>query len=119
MGGWPSWVCCGLHRGACLSCCTCAHLTLLCVQVEGIALDEESLTYLGEIGEETSLRHAVQVGGGGRAGLGWAHMSVSACNAVLCWSCRHLQPALRPPSTQPPIPPLPLPLHTALTDCFS
>jgi RuvB-like protein 1 (pontin 52) len=32
------------------------------VQVEGIALDEDSLTYLGEIGEETSLRHAVQVG---------------------------------------------------------
>ncbi|KAL4457291.1 hypothetical protein ABPG75_012156 [Micractinium tetrahymenae] len=30
-------------------------------QVEGIALDEESLTYLGEIGEETSLRHAVQL----------------------------------------------------------
>lgn len=30
-------------------------------QVEGIALDEDSLSYLGEIGEETSLRHAVQV----------------------------------------------------------
>ncbi|KAL4421953.1 hypothetical protein ABPG77_007895 [Micractinium sp. CCAP 211/92] len=30
-------------------------------QVEGIALDEDSLTYLGEIGEETSLRHAVQL----------------------------------------------------------
>lgn len=30
------------------------------LQVEGIALDEDSLTYLGEIGEETSLRHAVQ-----------------------------------------------------------
>jgi DNA helicase TIP49 (TBP-interacting protein) len=30
-------------------------------QVEGIALDEDSLTFLGEIGEETSLRHAVQV----------------------------------------------------------
>ncbi|KAI7839819.1 hypothetical protein COHA_006440 [Chlorella ohadii] len=30
-------------------------------QVEGIALDEESLSYLGEIGEETSLRHAVQL----------------------------------------------------------
>ncbi|EFN55430.1 hypothetical protein CHLNCDRAFT_48800 [Chlorella variabilis] len=29
--------------------------------VEGIALDEDSLTYLGEIGEETSLRHAVQL----------------------------------------------------------
>lgn len=32
-------------------------------QVEGIALDEESLSYLGEIGEETSLRHAVQASG--------------------------------------------------------
>lgn len=31
-------------------------------QVEGISLDEESLSFLGEIGEETSLRHAVQVG---------------------------------------------------------
>lgn len=31
------------------------------IQVEGIALDEDSLSYLGEIGEETSLRHAVQV----------------------------------------------------------
>lgn len=30
-------------------------------QVEGISLDEDSLTYLGEIGEETSLRHAVQL----------------------------------------------------------
>ncbi|PSC73753.1 ruvB 1 [Micractinium conductrix] len=30
-------------------------------QVEGLALDEESLSYLGEIGEETSLRHAVQL----------------------------------------------------------
>ncbi|KAI3425728.1 hypothetical protein D9Q98_007704 [Chlorella vulgaris] len=30
-------------------------------QVEGIALDEDSLTFLGEIGEETSLRHAVQL----------------------------------------------------------
>lgn len=30
-------------------------------QVEGISLDEASLTYLGEIGEETSLRHAVQL----------------------------------------------------------
>lgn len=30
-------------------------------QVEGISLDEESLSFLGEIGEETSLRHAVQL----------------------------------------------------------
>lgn len=30
-------------------------------QVEGTAVDEESLAYLGEIGEETSLRHAVQL----------------------------------------------------------
>jgi len=33
-----------------------------CCQVEGIGIDEESLAYLGEIGERTSLRHAVQVG---------------------------------------------------------
>jgi RuvB-like protein 1 (pontin 52) len=31
------------------------------VQVEGIGIDEESLAYLGEIGERTSLRHAVQL----------------------------------------------------------
>lgn len=31
------------------------------VQVEGIAIDEESLAYLGEIGERSSLRHAVQL----------------------------------------------------------
>lgn len=31
------------------------------LQVEGIGIDEESLAYLGEIGERTSLRHAVQV----------------------------------------------------------
>jgi len=30
-------------------------------QVEGIGIDEESLAYLGEIGERTSLRHAVQL----------------------------------------------------------
>jgi hypothetical protein len=30
-------------------------------QVEGIGIDEESLAYLGEIGERTSLRHSVQV----------------------------------------------------------
>mmetsp|Transcript_45062 Transcript_45062/g.116738 ORF Transcript_45062/g.116738 Transcript_45062/m.116738 type:complete len:456 (-) Transcript_45062:30-1397(-) len=30
-------------------------------QVESIGIDEESLAYLGEIGEETSLRHAVQL----------------------------------------------------------
>eukprot|EP00882_Tetradesmus_deserticola_P019300 GHRQ01020764.1.p2 GENE.GHRQ01020764.1~~GHRQ01020764.1.p2 ORF type:complete len:151 (+),score=74.30 GHRQ01020764.1:181-633(+) len=30
-------------------------------QVEGIDIDEESLAYLGEIGERTSLRHAVQL----------------------------------------------------------
>jgi DNA helicase TIP49 (TBP-interacting protein) len=29
--------------------------------VEGIGIDEESLAYLGEIGERTSLRHAVQL----------------------------------------------------------
>jgi RuvB-like protein 1 (pontin 52) len=34
---------------------------LLFVQVEGIEIDEESLAYLGEIGERTSLRHAVQL----------------------------------------------------------
>jgi DNA helicase TIP49 (TBP-interacting protein) len=31
------------------------------LQVEGIGIDEESLAYLGEIGERTSLRHSVQV----------------------------------------------------------
>ncbi|KAG1674724.1 hypothetical protein FOA52_013559 [Chlamydomonas sp. UWO 241] len=30
-------------------------------QVEGIAIDEESLAFLGEIGERTSLRHSVQL----------------------------------------------------------
>eukprot|EP00798_Chlamydomonas_sp_ICE-L_P024334 gene24334-9950_t len=30
-------------------------------QVEGILIDEDSLAYLGEIGERTSLRHAVQL----------------------------------------------------------
>lgn len=30
-------------------------------QVEGISMEEESLAYLGEIAEETSLRHAVQL----------------------------------------------------------
>ena len=30
-------------------------------QVESIGLDEDSLARLGEIGEETSLRHAVQL----------------------------------------------------------
>lgn len=29
--------------------------------VEGIQIDEESLNFLGQIGEETSLRHAVQL----------------------------------------------------------
>ena len=29
--------------------------------VEGIQIDETSLSYLGEIGEQTSLRHAVQL----------------------------------------------------------
>jgi RuvB-like protein 1 (pontin 52) len=29
--------------------------------VEGIGIEEESLAYLGEIGERTSLRHAVQL----------------------------------------------------------
>jgi DNA helicase TIP49 (TBP-interacting protein) len=31
------------------------------LQVEGIGVDEESLAYLGEIGDRTSLRHAVQL----------------------------------------------------------
>lgn len=30
-------------------------------QVEGIGIDEDSLAYLGEIGERTSLRHGVQL----------------------------------------------------------
>eukprot|EP00850_Spirogloea_muscicola_P021395 SM000247S08284 [mRNA] locus=s247:167316:169351:+ [translate_table: standard] len=30
-------------------------------QVEGLVVDEESLAFLGEIGEQTSLRHAVQL----------------------------------------------------------
>jgi RuvB-like protein 1 (pontin 52) len=30
-------------------------------QVEGLTVDEESLAYLGEIGDRTSLRHAVQL----------------------------------------------------------
>ena len=29
--------------------------------VEGLTIDEESLSYLGEMGEKTSLRHAVQL----------------------------------------------------------
>eukprot|EP00959_Pyramimonas_sp_CCMP1952_P193964 4055941-Pyramimonas_sp.AAC.1 len=29
--------------------------------VESLTIDEESLTYLGELGEKTSLRHAVQL----------------------------------------------------------
>ncbi len=29
--------------------------------MEGIAIDEESLAFLGEIGERSSLRHAVQL----------------------------------------------------------
>lgn len=33
----------------------------MCVQTEGIEVDEESLTHLGQIGEKTSLRHAVQL----------------------------------------------------------
>ena len=36
-------------------------MCLCLLQVEGIGIDEESLAYLGEIGERTSLRHAVQV----------------------------------------------------------
>jgi hypothetical protein len=57
-----------------LACYTCRRLKVGCVlvqhllrrccsllQVEGIGIDEESLAYLGEIGERTSLRHAVQV----------------------------------------------------------
>lgn len=39
----------------------CLLGALLLLQVEGIGIDEESLAYLGEIGERTSLRHAVQV----------------------------------------------------------
>lgn len=35
--------------------------SVLPTQVEGIEVDEESLAYLGEIGERTSLRHAVQL----------------------------------------------------------
>lgn len=31
------------------------------LQVEGIGIDEESLAFLGEVGERTSLRHAVQL----------------------------------------------------------
>lgn len=31
------------------------------MQVESIGIDEDSLAYLGEIGERTSLRHAVQM----------------------------------------------------------
>ncbi len=31
------------------------------VQVEGIGIDEESLAFLGVVGERTSLRHAVQL----------------------------------------------------------
>lgn len=34
---------------------------MLWPQVEGIGVDEESLAYLGEIGDRTSLRHAVQL----------------------------------------------------------
>ena len=30
-------------------------------QVEGIGIDDESLAFLGEVGERTSLRHAVQL----------------------------------------------------------
>lgn len=30
-------------------------------QVEGIGIDEDSLAFLGEVGERTSLRHAVQL----------------------------------------------------------
>jgi hypothetical protein len=57
--------------------CRCAHAAVPTpaaepVQVEGITLDEDSLSFLGEIGEETSLRHAVQVrlgrGAAGRRG---------------------------------------------------
>lgn len=33
----------------------------LLLQVEGIEIDEESLAFLGEVGERTSLRHAVQL----------------------------------------------------------
>ncbi len=39
----------------------CAVPCCALLQVEGLGLDEESLSYLGEVGEETSLRHAVQV----------------------------------------------------------
>lgn len=48
----------GMRIAVGLNCkCFCRVL-----QVEGIGIDEESLAYLGEIGERTSLRHAVQVG---------------------------------------------------------
>ncbi len=36
--------------------CVCAHL-----QVENIGIDEESLAFLGEVGDRTSLRHGVQL----------------------------------------------------------
>lgn len=50
----------------CLMCsrvaCTVPTFFSMCgAQVEGIGIDEESLAYLGEIGERTSLRHAVQL----------------------------------------------------------
>lgn len=48
--------------GTCWTGINARVLLALCFQVEGIAIDEESLAYLGEVGERTSLRHAVQVG---------------------------------------------------------
>ncbi len=37
------------------------HILEMRANVEGLSIDEESLAYLGSIGEQTSLRHAVQL----------------------------------------------------------
>lgn len=40
---------------------SCDHTLPACLQVEGIAIDEEGLAFMGELGENTTLRHVVQL----------------------------------------------------------
>lgn len=82
------------HCGASTQRSLCSLVTLLpsslrfaiLRQVEGIALDEDSLTYLGEIGEETSLRHAVQARSPRRAARAAADWhAAGVCVQAVLW----------------------------------
>lgn len=54
------------------------------LQVEGIGIDEESLAYLGEIGERTSLRHAVQVRDSSCGVKPGPHLACETTTPALC-----------------------------------